>query len=185
MSAPTSAGVNGPSPPSRWRLALGDLGEQLVPLALDGSNGRGDIRVRPTGGGHLLQDPDVTGLDVLIEEVAGAFPLPPERLWPAEHRALSLDEPDVLGLEDREDELLLAAEVIVDLAERNAGRVRDATRREVRVAVGQQAGTGRLEDARPRLAGRLVPSLSSCRGASRARLLHMSSIRPTTHEATA
>ena len=41
---------------------------------------------------------------------------------------------------------LLAAEVVVDLAERDAGRLGDAPRREVRVAVGEQAGAGGGED---------------------------------------
>ena len=53
--------------------------------------------------------------------------------------ALTLEQALVLDLEDREDELALRAEVVVDLAERDLGGVRDAAGREVRVAVGEEA----------------------------------------------
>ena len=61
-----------------------------------------------------------------VEVVAGPLPPAPQRLRAGEHRALPREEAIVLGLEDREDELLLAPEVVVDLAERDPGGVGDA-----------------------------------------------------------
>ena len=125
ISAATSLGVNGPRPPRRAGHALRDLGQQPVPAADELAHGRGDLRVRPAGRDHLLEHADVARLEVLLEEVARLLPLAPQRLGPGVHRALALEEAGVLALEDGEDELLLAAEVVVDLAERDLGGLGD------------------------------------------------------------
>ena len=110
---------------------------------------RGDLRIGPAGGDHLLEDPDIARLDIDIEEVAGALPADPERQWLIEHLALPLEEPDVLRLEDGQDELSLRPEVVVDLAKRDVRELGDATRRQPGIAVLEKGATGGGDDRRP------------------------------------
>ena len=104
------------------------------------------------------------------------LPVAPERLGAGEHPPLALEQPVVLRLEDREDELLLAAEVVVDLAERDARRLGDGPRREVGVALGEEARPGGGEDRGAGLGGRLVATLGA-----RDRVRPVSDPRPAEH----
>ena len=117
-----------------------------VPAADHLADRRRDLGIGPAGGDHLLEDPDVAGLDVGVEEVAGELPADPQRLRRVEHRALAFEEPVVLGGEDGQDELALRSEVVVDLAERDAGRLGHGPGREIGVAVGEQAVAGGGQD---------------------------------------
>ena len=142
-----------------------------------------DLGVGPAGGDHLLEDPDVARFEVRVEEVAGALPLDPERLRPGEHRALALEQPLVLGVEDGQDELLLAAEVVVDLAERDLGGLGDRAGREVGVAVGEQASPGRPRGSRARVSA-VARSRRSARVAGAARQCRPPSAEHTTRRLT-
>ena len=149
MSAATSPGVNGPRFPSRSssRRATSVSNRNQPPsIALHGAR---DVGIRPTGGDHLLEDPHVAGLEVRLEEVAGALPTLPERLRPGVHRRLPFQEPRVLARQDGQDELLLRTEVVVDLAQRHVRQLGDATSREPRVAVLEQRPPGGEDDRRP------------------------------------
>ena len=164
ISAPTSSGVNGPSPPTAPLLALGDLGQQAEPAAELLAHGRGERGIRPAGGDHLLEDPDVAGLEVLLEEVAGPLPLAPERLrCRRTSRAGAAAGASFSAARTARMSCCFAAEVVVDLAERDAGRLGDAARGQVRVAVGEQARPRRVEDrgagvgaSRPRRSARVL-----------------------------
>jgi hypothetical protein len=164
-------------------LATGDVGEHAEPAADHGADGGRHLSVGPAGGDHLLEDPDVAGLDVLIEEVACPLPADPQRLRGIEHLALAVQQPRILGIEDGEDELSLRTEVVVDLAERNAGGLGDRSRGQVGVALCQQAAACGGQDRRAGIGGRRVPALGSRRALGRARV-HLPSIRPAAHDAT-
>ena len=146
IRAATSSGRERAEVGAALLLAARDVGEQPVPAADHLADRGRDLRVGPAGGDHLLEDPDVAGREVGVEEVAGELPADPERFGRVEHLALALQQALVLGREDRQDELLLRAEVVVDLAERDVGGLGDAARREVGVAVGEQARPRRGED---------------------------------------
>jgi hypothetical protein len=77
-----------------------------------------------------VEDPDIAGAQVGIEELAGTIPSNPQRLRCVVHVGLAFQQPLVLDSEDGQDELALRAEVIVDLAERHAGRSAHAPGRE-------------------------------------------------------
>src|SRR5689334_16916515 len=116
-------------------LALGDLLEEAIPPGHHPSDRLGHLGVGPAGRDHLLQDPDIARLDVDVEEVAGPLPADPQRLRCVEHVSLPLEEPDVLRIEDREDQLAFRPEVVMDLAERDVRELGDASRREPGIAV--------------------------------------------------
>ena len=60
----------------------GDVGEQLVPAPHHLPGGGADLGRRPPGGDHLLQDPDVARLEVVLQEVARPLVAPPQRARP-------------------------------------------------------------------------------------------------------
>jgi hypothetical protein len=73
---------------------------------------------------------------------------------------LPADQAPVLVVEQGHDDAALAAEVVVDLAERHAGAVGDPAGGQVDVPVGEQARPGGLHDSGGRVVGqdRALPS---------------------------
>ena len=169
MSIDTSSGVNGPSPP-RVRLPPADLRQQPVPAAEQVPDGRGNLSSdHPAAiiSWSTRTYPDARSSSRKSQAISQ---------WrhsgsgPAYIRALAVEQPRVLGLEHREDELLLAAEVVVDLAERHARFLGDGPRRQVGVALREEARPGGGEDRGTGLGGRL--SRRSARVTGRRSLVH-------------
>ena len=78
-SAAISSGVNGPRPPKRAAtLAAVSASRSNQPVRLARTASAISL-VRPAGGRHLLQHADVAGPQIVLEEVAGLLPLPPQR----------------------------------------------------------------------------------------------------------
>ena len=119
--------------PEPAELALGlarKLRDEIEPADQAGADDLGDLGIGPAGGDQLLQHAHVARRDVVIEIVAGPVPLlrKLERRI-AEQRVLAIEQLGVEILEQRQHHPLLGAEVIVDLAERHAGRRRDVAGR--------------------------------------------------------
>src|SRR5439155_7133551 len=107
-----------------------------------------------------------------------------ERFGSAVHRPLALEQAGILRLQQRQDELLLAAEVVVDLAERDLGGLGDRPRREVRVALRQEALPRGGKDRRAGLAGRPIAAFCARDGSRFGAVHDPASIRPPGHAAT-
>ena len=95
-----------------------------------------DLGIGPARGDQLLQHAHIAGGDVVIEIVAGPVPLlrKLERRV-AEQRVLPIEQLGVEILEQRQHHPLLGAEVIVDLAQRHAGRRGHVAGRQSGIAV--------------------------------------------------
>jgi hypothetical protein len=81
-----------------------------------------------------VENPDITGFEVIFEEVARLLPLFPKGSIGFEHLLLAVEEALILSLENRETQVLLRPEVVVDLAERDTGLFCDGPGREAGVA---------------------------------------------------
>ena len=120
----TSSAENGPKPPSsRLNPLRANRRDEPHPSENGGPDRPGDLRVGPARGSEFVHHPHVPGGDVLVEVVAGAVPLLGEvERRVAEEVRLASEQLRIEMLEQREHEPLLRAEVIVDLAQRHAGR---------------------------------------------------------------
>ena len=150
-----------PEPTHPVRLAPRDVAQQPVPAAEQLTDRGGHGVVRPARRDHLLEHADVPRLEVLVQEVAGHLPVAPQRLGAGVHPPLPFEQAGVLRLEHREDQQLLAPEVVVDLAQRHARFLGDRPRREVGVPLLEQPRSSGGEDGRARLGGRLAATLGA------------------------
>ena len=124
----------------------GDLREQLPPAGDHRPPCRRQSLVGEADRPQLPEDADVPGTQVLAEVGARRQPLLGERPGPREHVALPLQQPGVLAGEDCGEQLLLAAEVVVDERGLDAGHLGDSPRRRRRVPVLGQHLSRRVED---------------------------------------
>src|SRR5580658_697993 len=97
----------------------GYLGDQIEPALKKVPDAVTDGAIRPAGGDHLLQHLHISGLQIVFEEVARLLVALPEWTVLGVHLGLAGETTGVLGPEKVEDELLLGAEVVVQLAQRN------------------------------------------------------------------
>ena len=131
--APASSGVNGPSPPSccsalRARPMISSNHPMMPARTTLATAG-----IVPAGGDQLLQHAHIARRDVVIEIVARPVPLLRElERRVAEQGVLAIEQLRVEILEQRQHHPLLGAEVIVDLAQRHAGRRRHVAGRQAR-----------------------------------------------------
>ena len=100
---------------------------------------------------QLPQHAHEAGADVHVEEVAGRAPLVGQRPGLGIERALALEQLRVLALQHRDQQALLAAEVVVDERERDAGLLRHRARARAAGAVLDQHLARRVEDLQPGL----------------------------------
>src|SRR5215217_2690107 len=125
----------------------GHLGEQGDPAAEQLADGRADLGIGPPGGHQLLEHPDVAGLQVVLEEVAGLLVPLPQGPVLGVHVGLAGQALLVLHREQGQDESALGAEVVVQLAQRHPGLLGHLSGRQAGVAVGQHPDPGGVEDA--------------------------------------
>jgi len=96
---------------------------------------------------QLVKPPDVARSDIRLEVIARSVPLLGERARSFEHRSQAGHQRIVLPAENAQQELLLGAEVVVDLAERHLGALSHRPGRERREPRLTEAVAGGVEDA--------------------------------------
>ena len=147
-------------------FAAGHVRKQHEPAADHLADARRDLGVGPAGGDHLVEDPDVAGPQVRVQEVARPVPADPQRIGRVVHLGLALQQPRVLGGEHGEHELALRAEVVVDLAEGYPREVGDPPRRQCGIPVGQDRRSGRVQDPAARVGRRALSPFGAGPGAA-------------------
>ena len=138
----TSAAENGPRPPNRCSASSRQPGQQFEPAAQVAAHRLGDFGARQACRDHLVQDADIAGRQIIIEEIAGALPTVPQRHRCGECRRLALQQALVQMVEQGQEQPFLGTEMIVDLAERNAGDLGNAARRQIGIAASIEAQLG-------------------------------------------
>jgi hypothetical protein len=124
----------------------GHLGQQGKPAAQQLADRFADLAVGPSRGDRLLQDPHIAGVQVVLEVVAGLLVALPQRQILGIHALLAGQAALILLLEQGQNQALLGAEVVVELAERHPGLLGHLAGRQARVAVGQQPAPRRVKD---------------------------------------
>lgn len=123
-----------------------DIRNQIEPSSEEPARRGADLGIRPPGGDHLLQHPDVARVEIVLQVVTGLLVALPQRRRLLVQAGLPVQSAPVLLLEQGEDQPLLRAEVVVDLAEGDPGSIRDLAGGQPRVPLGQQLLSRGLED---------------------------------------
>ena len=98
-----------------------DLGEEFAPSRHGGAPTGSQAGIREADGPELPQDPDVSGAQVLTKIGARSQPLLGEGLRASEELSLPSEQELILPVEHGSEQLLLAAEVVMDEREANTG----------------------------------------------------------------
>lgn len=132
--------------------------EQLAPACSRRAPACGQLGVGEAGGPQLPEHPHVARLHVVVEEAAGRAPFIGQRAGLGVEASLALEQLPVLALEHRNQQLLFAAEVVVDERQVDLGPLGDGAGSGAAVAALDKHVAGGVEDAK---ACRLPASRSS------------------------
>ena len=128
---------------------LRDAGQQVPPARDRISPVPRQLLVREPDGPQLPEDAHVARAEVLAQVGAGGAPLFGQGLRSREQSSLTLEEALVLPLENLGEQVLLAAEVVVDERELHVGAIGDRARRGACVAVFRKRVAGGIQDQDP------------------------------------